>query len=148
MLGWRIFTKHEDCSSPEVLGDSYWMWGQCDRRCGQHQSGWNFLSIRSLQNTRAWLRRESLSGSFLSISGRPLTGKFTKNAKSIPLGVFSFTPVFRAVYDMRRYACDVSVRQPSRSMSRRTASSEPDSGQKGRHPKMVAFRVTRWFSRF
>ncbi len=62
MLGWRIFTKHEDCSSPEVLGDSYWMWGQCDRRCGQHQRGWNFLSIRSLQNTRAWYAESPFRG--------------------------------------------------------------------------------------
>lgn len=53
------------------------------------------------------------TGNFLKISGLPLTGKFTKNAESIPLGVSSFPPVFRAVFDMLRHAVDVSVLLPS-----------------------------------
>ncbi len=59
----------------------------------------------------------------------PLTGKLTKNAESIPLGVFSFSPVFRAVCDIRRHAGDVSVSRPSLSGSGRSPSSGLDLGQ-------------------
>ena len=86
-------------------------------------------SNRSLQNPRAWLRRGSHSGSFSIRSERPLTDQLTQNAASIPPGVFSFPAVFRAVYDIRRHAADVSVSRPSLSGCGRDRSSGRDWGQ-------------------
>ena len=77
MLGSRIFTKHEDCISPEVLGASYWMWGQCDRRCGQHQSAWTFFCQSALFKTRAHGYAESPFRGALQKKPRQCLGFFT-----------------------------------------------------------------------
>jgi hypothetical protein len=77
MLGSRIFTKHEDCISPEVLGASYWMWGQCDWRCGQHQSAWTFFCQSALFKTRAHGYAESPFRGALQKKPRQCLGFFT-----------------------------------------------------------------------
>ena len=59
------------------------------------------VSIRGLSKKARIVTQRVPFGELYEISELPLPVQLTENAESIPPGVFSFSPVFRAVCDVR-----------------------------------------------